>query len=220
MSDETMASAVSETEGMAQRHDEPAQLDFFEEPADDVQGKAEAPKRKTSSAQKRFDELTRARYDAERDRDLWRQAYFDATGEGVDGAAGTEGAPPYALQDAGERILGADRQAFDILRSLPTLSEETAIAIADADNPGQLARWFGTNPDEATRLAGLPATKVGREIAKIEARLSQSTSKRVSNAPPPPKSVKGTGTGVQKTPEQMSYAEYKEYRNHQERAKL
>lgn len=123
------------------------------------------------------------------------------------------------VQEAVKAIREADEDAFSALQDLPALSETTLVAIADADDPAKVAHWLGENPDEAQRLFGLSPSKTGREIAKIEARLSQTQQKpKTTNAPPPPKQVKGSGS-VQKDPTKMSYEEYKAWRNGEARAK-
>jgi hypothetical protein len=71
-------------------------------------------------------------------------------------------------------------------------------AIFDADDPKAVIEYLTDpdNADEAERIARLPATRAGREIARIEAKLEEAKKNakpRPSNAPRPIESVKGGG---------------------------
>lgn len=218
------------------------------------------PKKPNPAVQKRIDELTRARREAEERAAKAEQALCDREREAdpepdpttykdeygnFDQAAYIKAerewrkreeqrnqpaqtspqeprdGPSPDLQTAAERLRAENPEAFQTLSSLPTLSSELALVVTDAEDPAQLANWLGQNPGEAARLSGLSATQVAREVGKIEARLTQSApqKKAVSDAPPPPKTVRQSGTGQPKTLGQMTMAEYRKYRTEQERAK-
>jgi hypothetical protein len=69
-------------------------------------------------------------------------------------------------------------------------------AIFDADDPKAVIEYLTDpdNADEAERIARLPATRAGREIARIEAKLAEAKKNakpQRSNAPRPIESAKG-----------------------------
>jgi hypothetical protein len=71
-------------------------------------------------------------------------------------------------------------------------------AIFDADDPKAVIEYLTDpdNADEAERIARLPATRAGREIARIEAKLEQARKEakpKPSNAARPIEAVKGGG---------------------------
>lgn len=69
---------------------------------------------------------------------------------------------------------------------------EFSEAVAEYDQPHKILYHLGTNPDEAERILSLPARAQARELARLEARLSQDRPVEppaVSKAPPPVKPV-------------------------------
>lgn len=86
-------------------------------------------------------------------------------------------------------------------------------AILDADKPADLLAYIGKNPDIAESLQGLSAAQLGRRIASIEAQMVKPEPK-ASKAPLPLEPVKASGK-VQKSPSEMTDAEFSAYRKAQ-----
>lgn len=108
--------------------------------------------------------------------------------------------------------------------SLP-ISETMVEAISEADNPAAVAYWLGKNVEEAHKIAAMSPAAMGRAIAKIESQVErvepeqrQPTQKTVTNAPPPPTVLNGSKVPVKK-PDEMSMAEYVNYRAEERKAK-
>jgi hypothetical protein len=58
-------------------------------------------------------------------------------------------------------------------------------ALFEAENSHDIAYFLGKNPDEATRIANLPAYAQAKEIGKLEAKLNAAPKKQISKAPAP-----------------------------------
>ena len=65
------------------------------------------------------------------------------------------------------------------------LSDDAADLISESDKAPEIAYYLAKNPNDALRIASLPPSKQGAEIARIEARVSVGQSRKTSNAPPP-----------------------------------
>jgi hypothetical protein len=105
----------------------------------------------------------------------------------------------------------ADRMPglWEGLRSLPTLSQETADFIATSDKGAEVAYFLTQNPSEAARLASLHSYHQGIELARIESRLTAAPQVRKQTAaPPPPPKMPGAPSASAKDPADMSPAEY------------
>lgn len=78
-------------------------------------------------------------------------------------------------------------------------------AVLDADNPAQLLKHLGDNPEEAEELADLTPAQLGRRIAKLEERLKQGARTSASAAPRPLQPIKAGNAGVStpRTPEDL-----------------
>lgn len=88
------------------------------------------------------------------------------------------------FQDA-ESLGGFDRDEFT---ELP-ISDAVRDAILDSDVGGKLIHHLGQNPQEAQRIANLPAARQAAEIGKLEMKLS--TPVKTSKAPEPIKPIGG-----------------------------
>jgi hypothetical protein len=66
-----------------------------------------------------------------------------------------------------EKLPGFDREAFD---ELP-LTRSIVEALVDSDAPAKLMQHLAANPEEAERIAALPAGRQGAAIGKLEAKL-------------------------------------------------
>ena len=72
-------------------------------------------------------------------------------------------------------------------------------AILESDVGPKVFRYLYNNQNEARRLCGLSAVAVGREIAKIEAKLSAAPAtalNKIPSAPPPITPIQGTGNST------------------------
>ena len=91
------------------------------------------------------------------------------------------------------------------------VSEHMMSALVESDKGPELLYWLGSNLDEAKRLSQLDLPNAARELGRIEARLESPIPKTVTNAPPPPKTIKGGGT-PKKSLSEMSMSEYRKAR--------
>jgi len=87
--------------------------------------------------------------------------------------------------------------------------------VQESEQGPEIAYHLGKNPSEAERIARLTPLAAAREIGRLESRFAATAPKKVSTAPPPPKTISGQGAQEERTPDQMSYSEYKAWRNGQ-----
>lgn len=100
------------------------------------------------------------------------------------------------------------------------------VAVVESDIGPQLAYYLAQNPDEARLLKGMSPTAALRMLGKLEDRLAEKESPKkdepkpvvpeTSKAPPPIDPLKDASTPVEKPTSQMTYAEYKAYRQKQQ----
>lgn len=113
------------------------------------------------------------------------------------------------IDAARERIPDLDRSVQDFMR-LP-VSQHAAEIIAESELSAEIAHYLAHNPGEAHRIHMMTPAQQGRELARIEAKVSLPV-KRTSKAPPPPPTVTGAQPARQKTPQEESALEYMERR--------
>jgi len=218
--------------------------------ADDTGEETEEPPKRVPWFQKRIDEVTRQKYDAQREADYWRglaegriqpqqpqqpQNYGPPQLEQFDDYDQYEQARiayvaqqmvDHRLQQAAveqqrhqvlrsyEEREQAARQAlpdFDAVARDPTLPITPLMAevIRESDVGPQVAYHLGTNRQEAQRIASLPPHRQAAELGRIEAALGKSPQPQQRNAPPPPpRTVSGLSSGINKDPGEMSMSEY------------
>lgn len=116
--------------------------------------------------EERFDETRQQAIKAQKDIEQARVSVFDAK-----------------VEAARERIPDMD-QALREFANLP-LSSEAADIIVESDKAAEIAYFLAKNPEQAHRIARLPAAKQGAELAKIEQRITIAQPRRNSAAPPP-----------------------------------
>lgn len=128
-----------------------------------------------------------------------------------------------ALEEVQEAFAEASKKYdnFDELIKAPDLriSEDMVIAMADTENPADIAHYLATNKAEAARIAELPPRTQAKEIGKLEAKLSAEPpkpTKKITNAPAPIEPVGGSDAST-KDIHEMSFSEYEKKRNEQER---
>lgn len=101
-----------------------------------------------------------------------------------------------------------------ILGGIPTALTEAAI---ESGSPHEVLYHLARNPDEAARIALLPATRQAVAVAKLAQSVTAPVTKRVTSAPPPiaPK-VNGIGTAVASIDDpNISMEEWARLRNEQ-----
>lgn len=205
------------------------------------------------NVQKRFDELTYKRREAERERDYWReqamrqaqpeqqpqpqqpQGYadlpepksedFETYDAFVDARADwraqvnlrrymeqqqaqTQKQSIQSWREQGRSKYGDWNEVFT--QELP-ISVEMGATIMDSPQGHDLAYYLGKNPQEAYRIANLPAHRQAYELGKLETKLAAPPQKTKTNAPAPTSPVGGKEVPAKK-PEDMDYEEYKAWR--------
>ena len=96
------------------------------------------------------------------------------------------------------------------------VTETAAEFIVESEKTVELAHYLASNPREADRIARIGKVDPRREaieLARIEGRLEKApTTRKVSAAPPPHTKIAGAAVNTAtKSPDQMSYEEYKTY---------
>ena len=93
------------------------------------------------------------------------------------------------------------------------ITQAMADAIDESDRKVDLLWWLAKNPDEAKRIAGLSPVSQARHLARIEYEklAAAQPQKTVSDAPEPPRTVKGKGQPAP-NPEKMTMEEYVRWR--------
>jgi hypothetical protein len=78
-------------------------------------------------------------------------------------------------------------------------------AVLDADNPAELLKYLGDNPEEAEELADLTPARLGRRLATLELKLKPGATKQTSSAPKPLQPIKAGNAGIStpRTPEEL-----------------
>lgn len=78
-------------------------------------------------------------------------------------------------------------------------------AVLDADNPAQLLKYLGDNPEIAEDLADLSPAQLGRRIGKLEEKLASAKKVSASSAPKPLQPLKAGNAGgsMPRTPEEL-----------------
>ena len=211
----------------------------------------EAPKRKPWW-EKRFDELTAKRYEAESQAAYWRG--IAEAGPRQEARPTPQDGPPEidqfetyeeyeeariahiveqrlrheetarqrtsVLKTYEERAakFKESKSDYDSIVSDPSLKITTLMAevIRESDVGPQVAYHLGTNRSEAERIAGLPPHRQAAELGKLEAMLTSRSAAPPSPKPippEPPKTVSGIAAGLNKSPEDMSMAEYMQWHN-------
>lgn len=97
-----------------------------------------------------------------------------------------------------------------------TITKDMVKALAETDDPGEVAYYLGKHKDEATRIAALPPLAQAKEIGKLEARLQQKPGKKLPSAPDPISPVKGGDSKRKTVYEADSFREFERLRNEQD----
>ncbi len=84
--------------------------------------------------------------------------------------------------------------------------------VQESDLGPEIAYHLGKNPHEADRIARLSPLSAAREIGRLESRFASKAPPKVSSAPPPVKTIQGTGAIEPKPLEDLDYDAYYERR--------
>lgn len=217
--------------------------------ADDAGEAAEEPSKRVPWFQKRIDEVTAKKYEAEREAAYWK------------GVAESKGTPQAQTQPAAETLPTLEQFDYDEARYQQALAEaiekrtERALdqrlsqreqqrteeqknsdaiakikaggakfpdfiaavsgiaateavrdfALAD-DNAASVLYEIGKDPEASARFNTLSPVQQAIELGRRAATPKATTSRTI--APPPPQTVAGIVSGIGKTPDEMSMAEY------------
>jgi hypothetical protein len=82
--------------------------------------------------------------------------------------------------------------------------------ILDCEKPAEVLYYLGSNPDEAAEILSLPERQQVRALTKLESRLANAP--KISNAPPPIKTIGQRGSAANNDPEHQTQAEYEAMR--------
>jgi len=92
------------------------------------------------------------------------------------------------------------------------VTQEMYSAALATDNPADVAYYLGSNPIEASEITRLNRTEQIMAITRISLGLAPPTQNRRTNAPAPIKPISGGGAATTKSPDKMSYSEYRTFR--------
>lgn len=208
------------------------------------------PKPEGDGVQKRIDELTAKRREAERDAAYWRgqaeartasvaqkESPRDGGGQDLDpndfnSDADYLKAVATRMKDeirtvaaveekkrttaAGQAVIAKQYQDartkhadFDNIALNPAVQvTQSMFDAAMGDSLGDVLYHLGKNPAEADRIATLSSVQQVKEIGKIEARLTTTTTPQPTNTPNPPSTLGGGGSPLQAKKEgEMNRAE-------------
>lgn len=125
------------------------------------------------------------------------------------------------VQEAFEETRGKHKDFDDVVGAKDlAITSDMVKAMADSEDPGEIAYYLGKHKEEARHIAGLSALQQAKEIGKLEAKLAvqpnKQPSKKVTSAPDPIEPVGGNANSSQKDVRDMSFDEYEQARNEQE----
>lgn len=176
--------------------------------------------------------------------DTWKKAQAkrkDDTGGGQDGdgkstkgreddATGEhEGKPDYdqeelnaALSSMADDFEKAKKQHKDfqqvISNPAAAITPHMVIAMAEIDNPAQVAYYLGKHPEEAHEIAALTPFQQAVEIGRLDSEVMRKPSARKHATSRPISPVSGNDAGAL-APSEMSFKEFEARRNKQAEAK-
>lgn len=131
----------------------------------------------------------------------------------ADGAKrGVEAAKAEARMDLIREGQGVHKDFVEVVGKIP-LTEDSLGAAMEADNSADVLYFLGKNPTEAARIASMSPVGQAVEIGRISNTLATPKPKRQTSAPPPVKPLRGATGKFEKSPEDMSYEEYKKWRS-------
>ena len=102
-------------------------------------------------------------------------------------------------------------------KTMPVSQAMAEYIMEVSDRGPEIVHALDADLDEAERISKLSPIAAARELARLEAKLPKPEARKVSGAPAPTKTVKGTAESPVKSPDTMSMAEYMAYRRSQEK---
>lgn len=127
-----------------------------------------------------------------------------------------------ALEDVTEAF-DESRSKYDDFDDVVTapdvqITKDMVKALAEADNPGDVAYYLGKHKDEASRIAGLSPLAQARAIGRLEAKVAniKPPGKKTTQAPDPIEPVRGSDSTTKST-DDMDFSEYERTMNDRER---
>jgi hypothetical protein len=107
------------------------------------------------------------------------------------------------------------KELIDDIDDIP-MSFTVQEVILESENGPELMYELAKNRKEYEKICKLPAIAAARELGKFEARIAKDETKTVekktTKAPPPLKTVGSKSAGSTKSPDEMSYREFKKWR--------
>jgi hypothetical protein len=94
------------------------------------------------------------------------------------------------------KLPGFDADAFDDVLDTPGLTREAVLALIDSDVGPQLMAHLAGHPDEAARIAKLPAVRQAAEIGKLEDRITAAPKPPAVKKPGAPAPIEPIGGGA------------------------
>lgn len=93
----------------------------------------------------------------------------------------------------------------DVVSQGPRLGPMVGDLVMRTEKPAEITYYLAKNPEQAIAIASMHPMMMAREIGKLEAQFS---SKRVTSAPPPPKTVGSSDKGPQGLSDDLSSEEW------------
>lgn len=214
MEDETSQDVTPETATEELQSETPAEP----EPAKDEE----------SAVQKRIDELTRKRYEAERRAQEAERKLKEATAnrpetddEKLSRMIEERAAKMIAERETQSKMSAWDSKGRaeipDFLDKCNTVAEMGAgnrpdfmEALLDLDDSQHIVAALADDPDKLAAILAMPPHRMGAALARVQPKQVAKPSTPISKAPPPPKSIDTTAGGGRSVND-MSVAEQLEY---------
>lgn len=118
------------------------------------------------------------------------------------------------VEAASERIPGLEQSLAEFER-LP-VNESTADFLAESEVGPEMMHFLARNPRVASDINHLDPFRAGQVLARLEGQIrSAPQTRKVSKAPPPPKTVAANPAAGMKDPSSMSQSEYNAWRRKQ-----
>jgi hypothetical protein len=184
---------------------------------------------KQDKLQKRFDELTREKYEARRRAEearqeveqLRQQLNSNSSNDNIDidqivNQRAYEIAQEKTFNDACNKVYEKGASEFkDFDKAVANLqlvgmNREFLELVSMSDIGEKILYTLGQDFEQAERFANMPPLQMARELTKLEIKLSDQK-KKVSSAPEPISTISGKSTGT-KSPAEMTDDEYAKWR--------
>ena len=119
------------------------------------------------------------------------------------------------FQEAEQQFMEKVPDYEQVTGQLNAIAQNEAVAgiILDSEKGPEVAYYLGRHPNEAREVATMSPIEAAKYIGGIEARLTPPAPKRATNAPKPLPKVTGKSGSKNKSPSDMSFAEYEKWRS-------